>query len=192
MASVKTGGADEFLAFLTKTLKPWVAKKAQIDPARQTLFGHSLGGLLVLHALFEAPQSFNVYIAASPSIRFSNRILAKEEPALESNPARTAVRVLVTVGGLESHPSHALADDYRRYYTAHPEAIPGMTPDQAVAELFPDDPKFDKSAEIRALVDRLVQTGVKADFAEFPGEEHSSAAVSALNRGIPFALRPAN
>jgi hypothetical protein len=31
---------------------------------------------------------------------------------------------------------------------------------------------------------------VNARFALFPGEEHTSAAVSALNRGVPFALRP--
>ena len=46
------------------------------------------------------------------------------------------------------------------------------------------------AVEACALVERLAKRGVNARFAFFPGEEHGSAAVSALNRGIPFALRP--
>jgi hypothetical protein len=50
---------------------------------------------------------------------------------------------------------------------------------------------FDKRTETQALVDRLVASGVSASFVQFAGEEHMSAAISALNRGSPFALRPA-
>ena len=101
--------------------------------------------------------------------------------------------MLVTVGELEAHPSAALVDDYRRYYTEHPEDIPGMTVAEAIDELFrePEDKTFDKCVETRALVERLAATGVNASFVQFGGEEHMSAAISALNRGIPFALRPA-
>jgi len=190
MEGIALGGADAFLAFLNGALKPWIRAHYETDPAKQILFGHSLGGLFVLHALFKAPEDFNVYIAGSPSIRFAGRAILKEEPLLAANPRRASARLLVTVGGLESHPAPALVDDYRRYYAAHPEAIPGQTVSEAVAALFPDDPAFDKSAELSALVTRLAHGGVRATFVEFAGEEHLSAAVSALNRGIPFALRP--
>lgn len=96
----------------------------------------------------------------------------------------------MTVGSLESSPSPALMDDYRRWYAAHPEEIPGMTPDQAVTELFSGGEGYDKIGKTRALVDKLVQSGVTAEFVEFDGDEHMAAAISALNRGIPFALRP--
>lgn len=188
---VKLGGADEFLSFLTGMLKPWVKSHYRIDSNLQILFGHSLGGSFVLHALFKAPESFNVYLAASPDIPFSNRVILKEEPAFEANPMRTKPRVLVTVGSLESHPSPALMDDYRRYFIKHPEAIPGETPDQAVKEMFADKGDYDKADDTRHMTERLVKSGVKATFVEFDGEEHMSAAISALNRGIPFALRPA-
>ncbi len=115
------------------------------DPNLQILFGHSLGGSFVLHALFKAPESFNVYLAASPDIPFSNRIILKEEPAFEANPARSTTRLLVTVGSLESHPSAALVDDYRRYYTKHPEAIPCQMVDQAIKELFADQRRLRQS-----------------------------------------------
>ncbi len=184
------GGADEFLSFLTGTLKPWVRAHYKSDPGRQILFGHSLGGLFVLHALFKSPESFNVYLAASPDIPFANRNILKEEPAFEANPARKKIRLLVTVGSLESHPSAALMDDYRRYFTAHPKAHAGQTVAQTIDAMFADQRGYDKASDTRHLTDRLAKSGVKASFVMFDGEEHMSAAISALNRGIPFALRP--
>jgi hypothetical protein len=46
------------------------------------------------------------------------------------------------------------------------------------------------AGDARTLAERLTKGGVAATFAYFPGEEHTSAAISALNRGVPFALRP--
>jgi hypothetical protein len=96
----------------------------------------------------------------------------------------------VTVGELESHPSPALVSDYRRYFSAHPEAIPGQTVSQAIASMFNDSSGSNMVTDARDLTERLARSGVKATFVEFAGEEHMSAAVSALNRGVPFALRP--
>ncbi len=187
---IPLGGADEFLAFLDQVVKPWVGAHFPVDAHRRILFGHSMGGSFVLHALFKSPGSFDVYLAASPDIGLGDEIVPKEAPAFESNPQRTLPRLLVTVGSLEGSPSPALEDDYRRWYTAHPEEIPGMTPDQAVAELFADGNGCDKIGHARALVEKLKQSGVAAEFVEFDGDEHMAAAISALNRGIPFALRP--
>jgi predicted alpha/beta superfamily hydrolase len=191
LEGVPLGGADDFLAFLNGTVKPWMRTHYAVDPYRQILFGHSMGGLFALYALYKAPHSFAVYIAASPDLPFANHILNRWEQAFESNPARRDPRLLVTVGELEARPSPALMEDYRRYYIAHPESHPGQTADQAVEELFSGvDKNYDKIADTHALVERLARSGVRASFVEFPGEEHMSSAVSALNRGIPFALRP--
>lgn len=65
---VVTGGAEEFLTFIETELKPEIAARFSVDTARQTLFGHSFGGLFALYALFNRPQSFTRYVAASPSI----------------------------------------------------------------------------------------------------------------------------
>lgn len=188
---VRLGGADEFLTFLDATLKPWLQRRYKIDRGRQILFGHSLGGLFALHVLFKTPQSFNVYIIASPHIHFSNDVVLKDESSFEAGDARHDVRILLSDGGLESQPSPELVSDYRRWYTAHPQAHPGQTVEEAINDLFATPPVGrDKVADTRALVARLVDHGVNATFVEFPGEEHMSAAIAALNRGIPFALRP--
>ncbi|MBV9570254.1 MAG: alpha/beta hydrolase [Alphaproteobacteria bacterium] len=192
MEGIPLGGADDFLAFLNGTVKPWVQTRHRANSSRQILFGHSLGGLFALYALYKAPESFAVYLAASPDLPFSDHIIKKYEPAFAANPARRSPRLLVTDGGLESHPSPELTDDYRRFYAAHPETHPGQTADQAVQELFAmGKAGYDKIADTRSLVARLAHHGVHANFVDFPGEEHMSSAVNALNRGIPFALRPA-
>jgi len=187
---IELGGADEFLNFIDGRLKPWLRARHRLNSDRQILFGHSLGGLFVLHAMFKSPESFAVYLAASPHIRFADKAIFKEASTFATNPKRHSVRALVTVGAFEAHPNPALVDDYRRYFTEHAEAIPGQTVDAAIAELFPEDNTFDKPAETRAFVERLAKSGVNAAFVQFDGEEHMSAAISALNRGIPFALRP--
>jgi hypothetical protein len=116
------------------------------------------------------------------------------ESAFKANPARQVARLLVTAGEFEyPHPSPGQIADYRRYYTAHPELIEGQTVQQAIDALFAvreDRGGYDQAKEAQALAERLARSGVAASFALFTGEEHTSSAVSALNRGVPFALRP--
>lgn len=179
-AGIETGGAETFLAFLGDSVQPWVRARYRVDPHRRILFGHSLGGLFALHALFTAPQSFDVYIAASPHVRFSDSAVIKEADALKIDERMLGARLLVTDGTLERHESPALVEDYRRWYTAHPEAIPGMSVDDAINETFSGDvDAFDKLAATRALVERLAHNGLRASYAEFEGEEHMSAAICA-------------
>jgi uncharacterized protein len=195
LEGAKVGGAGEFLVFLNETLKPWVRANHRVNPANQTLFGHSLGGMFVLYAMFNAPESFASYLSASPPVLLSEKAVLKDETVFEHNAARTGARILITVGGFEPpHRSLNLESDYRRYFTAHSEVIPGQSVEEAMQELFSGGkksaPRRDLIGEVRRLTERLVNSGVRAQFVEFAGEEHMSAAVSALNRGIPFALRP--
>jgi uncharacterized protein len=192
-AGITLGGADQFLGFLDETLKPWVRTRYPVDPDAQILFGHSLGGLFALYALFTRPESFDVYLAASPSIAFSDSAVLKQETSFLSKPTRRNVHVLVSVGEFE-YPkvSEAQKEDHRRYYAAHPELIPGLTPKEAADALFarrPDDRNSSAVGNAQALVQRLSRRGVPAEFVYFPGEDHGSAAVPALNRGLQFALR---
>lgn len=186
---LEQGGAGDFLAFLDGTVKPWADRQARIDPGRRALFGHSMGGLFVLYALFKAPGGFQTYIAASPSIWFAGKAVLKGERAFEADPARKAVRVLITNGGLEGAPSPELMDDYRRFYTAHPELIGGRDVEAAVKDLFAG-PRVDMLGDARGLAGRLAKSGVSTTYAVFEGEEHTASAIDALNRGVPFALRP--
>ena len=61
-------GAGEFLSFIQQELTPYIDSNYRTDPTDRTMLGHSLGGLFSLYALFHAPETFNRYIAVSPSI----------------------------------------------------------------------------------------------------------------------------
>jgi predicted alpha/beta superfamily hydrolase len=52
LAHHKSGGRDAFLDFLTGKLRTEIGRRYRIDPQRQSLFGHSLGGLLGMYALY--------------------------------------------------------------------------------------------------------------------------------------------
>lgn len=61
------GGADRFLKFLAEEAIPAVEKSFRTT-SRRALVGHSLSGLLVIHALLRSPDLFASYIAISPSV----------------------------------------------------------------------------------------------------------------------------
>lgn len=76
--SRRTGGRGHFLDFIEKDLRPEIERRLPIDRTRQTLFGHSLGGLFVLYTLFHRPQMFGTYVAADPSIWWNDRAIVGE------------------------------------------------------------------------------------------------------------------
>lgn len=97
------GGAAAFLQFVEEELKPEIEHEFKIDRSRQTIFGHSLGGLFVLHVLFTKPEAFQYYIAGSPSIHWNKQVMLEEEQqfvsCLEQKPVK--VKLLLGVGELE-------------------------------------------------------------------------------------------
>lgn len=96
-----SGGVDAFLDLLTLRMRPMVAELAPIDLQRQTLWGHSYGGLAVLHALFTRPGAFSDYAAASPSLWWHNGAIVREAPGLQQRLGDSRPRLLLMRGGEE-------------------------------------------------------------------------------------------
>lgn len=79
-----TGKADVFLDYVEKELLPFVDATYQTSNFR-LLSGHSLGGLLSLHALHSRPRLFTAHFAMSPSLHWGNKeTLAKLKVYLTS------------------------------------------------------------------------------------------------------------
>lgn len=70
------GKANLFLSFINKELKPYINQNYRAAD-NNTLVGHSIGGLFVLNALVEQPDSFNNYISTSPSLWLNNQAFTK-------------------------------------------------------------------------------------------------------------------
>jgi predicted alpha/beta superfamily hydrolase len=173
------GGADTFLQVIEREVKPRVAAQLPVDSSREILFGHSLGGLLALHALFTSPGSFDTYLVLSPSIWYDHRAVlgneAKFAAAVKSGKA--APRVFVAVGGEEETPPTG--------------PLPlAMTREQVKAAV--SDAAMVRNA--KDLGDRLKElpgtAGYTAESRVFEGETHISVAWASVGPFLSFALKP--
>ncbi|ABS22643.1 alpha/beta hydrolase [Bacillus cytotoxicus] len=106
----KSGGANKFLAFIQEELKPQIEKNFTINPKKQTIFGHSFGGLFALHILFTKVSAFQNYFICSPSIWWNNQLVLENQLKFidKWSQMNDEVRVFLTVGGAER--GHMLQD----------------------------------------------------------------------------------
>jgi uncharacterized protein len=172
------GGNDAFLSFLIDELKPAIAKKISVDTGKQALFGHSLGGLFVLHTLFSRPEAFDTYIAGSPSIWWGKRSILSEVPAFKAKQEklRAPKRLLITVGELEAIGS--------------PEEIRmGAAMKIEVDKLMRAAKQVANSDELARDLASLAPYGLKEKRVVFPEETHNSVIPAYLGRGARFTLQ---
>lgn len=160
-----TGGEDEFLDFLEKTIRPTIATMYPLDDSRRAIFGHSLAGRLVLHAMFTRPASYTHYVAASPSIWWDARSIVKEAEAFRAKTDRPAVSLLMTAAEFEQTPTPGTSPERQKFF--------------AMARMVDS---------ARELAESLNAGGVPATFVAFPNENHGSVVPAAISRSLRFAL----
>lgn len=95
----RTGGADAFLDLLAGELRGFAETGIPVDPARRTLWGHSLAGLCTLYALMAKPGAFSRYVSISPSVWWNEQWLLNFEGG--TAPAGREAEVLVMLGDAE-------------------------------------------------------------------------------------------
>ncbi len=168
------GGVDDFLAVLEREIRPAVAAVAKVDPADQTLFGHSLAGHAVLRALFTAPGAYRAFIASSPSIWWADDAVLAEEAALADRMAAAGARprVLLEVGEREAFPDRAAL----AHFATREEAEASAGRARMVGNV------ADLGARLAALPGCVVDTVV------FSGEGHATVIPAALCRALQFAV----
>ncbi|KQT76823.1 esterase [Methylobacterium sp. Leaf465] len=168
---IRTGGADAFLRFVLDDLRPAIARRCRVDPSRQAVFGHSFGGLFVLHALARAPTAFSHWIAASPSIYWEDAVVLESIAELEKASPNGA-RVLLLAGAYEE----ALAP-FQRVAPDH-EARRARLASTRTVEL------------TRAMTERLSRiSGVTSTFSLIPGRTHMTVLPEALNEAVTFFMQ---
>jgi predicted alpha/beta superfamily hydrolase len=98
-----SGGGERFLDFIEHELVPAVDARYRTVPSR-LYAGHSLGGLLGIHALLTRPGLFQAVVAASPSLAWDDALLLREARALKGGGALGPRSLYVTLGGHEASP----------------------------------------------------------------------------------------
>lgn len=172
------GGADTFLSFLLDELRPLVGKRLPIDSSKQALFGHSLGGLFVLHTLFRRPEAFDTYIAGSPAFWWGKGVIMKELPAFRARQMRSAERrrLLITVGALESGINPEEHRAMKALNAADPDAI------------IRDANVVGNARALAGELQPLSTHGLQVVFTTFEDETHNSVIPAYLSRGARFTL----
>lgn len=110
--ALQSGGAAEFLRFLREEVIPFVDANYRTTSDR-ALWGHSLGGLFGLYALFESPGLFQRYGISSPSLHFGEESVFAQEAAYAEAHRTLPARVFVSLGSEEddiSMPAARLID----------------------------------------------------------------------------------
>lgn len=178
-AALEFAGADAFLKVLETEVKPRVAALAPVRAGHDILFGHSLGGLFVLHALFTHPESYRTFLALSPSIWWNHEAVLQEERGYVARVEKHAVapRLMLAVGGNEQA---VPAPPYPPGVTR--EALEGLVARAAMID------------NVRGLAGRLEKLpggpGYEVRAKVFDGESHNSVAWASVNAFLDFALHP--
>jgi predicted alpha/beta superfamily hydrolase len=97
-----TGGAQNFLNFLTEELFPYIDSTYRTDKDDKTMFGYSIAGLFGLYTLFNKPETFNGYIIGSPYLLWDNAVIFNEEEEASIKFKEIKARVFISVGSEES------------------------------------------------------------------------------------------
>lgn len=93
-----TGASAAYRRFLAEELKPWVAARYRVS-GESAIIGESLAGLFVVETLLKQPTLFDAYIAASPSLWWSDQALARGAAAdIAKWPALGSRKLYLTIG----------------------------------------------------------------------------------------------
>lgn len=120
------GGAEPCWQLIEDRIKPLVQSRVQLNPARQTLWGHSFGGLFVLHVLFNHPDSYQGYVAADPSLWWQGGLALEHEKLAAQRLEHATARVVIQ----RSHSRRStdtLPEDATRQLALRLSARPGLT-----------------------------------------------------------------
>ena len=111
MAFPTSGGAEKFRRFLMEELVPFVDSNHRTAD-RKVLSGWSLGGLFTTWTYLKYPESFDSYLAISPSLWWDDMVVCEWVKDQAANPGLSPRRLTVTLGGLERAPMDESVKDY--------------------------------------------------------------------------------
>lgn len=104
------GQGRAYQIYLRDQVKPFIAARYRVDPARAVFLGHSYGSLLGTQILFTEPGLFSGYILGSPSLWYDKRHALGLEASYAAQNRDLPAKVYLYVGEYE-----ALRRGDRRY-----------------------------------------------------------------------------
>ncbi|WP_184357069.1 alpha/beta hydrolase [Xanthomonas euroxanthea] len=158
----RTGGAAAFTQLIATRIRPQVEARVAVDRQRQTLWGHSYGGLFVLQVVLTQPQLFQHYVAVDPSLWWGDGFIVQQaqrvveqawDASADIQQATRRLTLLAGEGGAPANPAR---------------------PDR------PGRPRADPQAAQRLVVLLSSLPGLTADYQPLPGLSHGQTLGASL------------
>lgn len=166
---VRTGGGGEMARFILEDVMPFLADYTLLDSGRQSLFGHSFGGLFTLWLLFTRPDAFRTWIAASPAITWEDSALLQYLEGFE--PTGHELTVHLSAGEWEGA-----------------ELAPFQRGQADAAERLVQKGRTRTVAAAQEMASHLSRIGLRAGFEIYPDETHMSVLPVVVNRAVRCAF----
>lgn len=138
-----SGGADRFLAHLSGPIWKELASQYPLRDDLRGIAGHSLSGLLALHALFQPRPFFNRALVGAPSLWWADRrFFARVEKLRRRTPSLPARLFL----GIGEHDTESMKDDYTQFENRL--AAAPFTGLEIVSRRFPNRDHYDVTPDL--------------------------------------------
>lgn len=161
------GDLDAMLRMIEKEAIPAAQRQAPLNLEDRHIFGHSLGGLAAIRALFHGPACWRTATASSPSIWWADRAVLKEQP-MQASRCTGPQSLLLIVGGREEE---------------KPPGVPALPPGLDAADLSMAGNVKRLAAELSAPGSAIgVRQVVQQD------DDHVSVVPLSVSRALRFAL----
>lgn len=160
------GDLDQLLRMIEAEAIPAARKLAPLNLEDRHIFGHSLGGLAAIRALFNGPACWQTATASSPSIWWADRAVLKDRP-MQDGRCGTPQALLLIVGGREEE---------------KPPGVPALPPGLDPADL-------SMAANVTALARQLSHgSAIRVRDVVLPDDDHVSIVPLSISRALRFAL----
>jgi predicted alpha/beta superfamily hydrolase len=172
-----SGGADKFLSFIGETLVDWLARRFPSALDSTVYFGHSLGGLLGVHALLGAQPSFSHSIISSPSLFWDRYVIFETERQRAETERDLPAHAFFGIGALETDEGRRVEGE--RLPLGHPRKPPAT--------------HLDMVDDLRRLTDSLLSRrypNFDMTVAVYPDEFHATVPAAVLTHGLRHLFSP--
>ncbi len=160
----RSGGGDNFTAFIEKELIPYIQSNYPAAPYK-ILAGHSLGGLAAVNILLHNPKMFDAYIAVDPSMWWDgNKILNEARLAFRNN---SFAGTSLFIGIANTLPKGINIEEVKDDASGPTNHIRSVL---ALADILENNPG----------------NGLKWDYKYYPDKDHGSVAAQGINDGLRF------
>ncbi len=161
----KQGGGDKDLyQFLDQQIRPWAEKQFLLDNQKQTLFGHSFGGLFTLMAYQNHPTAFQSFVSASPSLWWGKGEMVNLTQLTQKN---AAAPLYITLGELEEKPDLSrLSPEQLKNYQTRSSWITA-----------------------RQICTKIQKNGRECNFTAYEDKNHGSVIPDAIHKALEVTIK---